>query len=55
MRYEARDMCLAHQVGSNVERTYGRSDLLDFRRLLMEKWEQFIEGNVVPIKKRRAS
>ena len=44
MRYEAREMCLAHQVGSNVERTYGRSDLLDFRRPLMEKWEQSLRA-----------
>lgn len=32
------EMCLAHVVGSDIERSYRRSDLFDKRRLLMEQW-----------------
>ena len=32
------EMCLAHSVGSAVERAYARSDLLEKRRLLMDEW-----------------
>ena len=32
------EMCLAHSVGSAVERAYARSDLLAKRRLLMDEW-----------------
>ena len=33
---ELAEVVLAHQVGSDVERGYARSDLLDRRRALME-------------------
>jgi hypothetical protein len=33
---------LAHQVGSNVERAYQRSDLLEKRRALMKDWAKFV-------------
>ena len=49
---EVAEMSLAHQVGSNVERAYARSDLLDKRRALMERWSQFVaakDGNIVRI------
>lgn len=39
---EVAEMSLAHQVGSDVERAYARSDLLDKRRDLMTKWSQFV-------------
>jgi len=39
---EVAEMCLAHRVGSDVERAYARSDLLDKRRVLMEQWSQFV-------------
>ncbi|MEP2890521.1 tyrosine-type recombinase/integrase [Tateyamaria sp.] len=39
------EMSLAHTVGSNVERAYARSDLLDKRRVLMERWSQFVAAN----------
>jgi integrase len=35
------ELCLAHAVGSSVERAYARSDLLDARRRLMEAWAAF--------------
>jgi integrase len=39
--YEVREMALAHNVGSAVERAYQRSDLFDRRRGLMEDWATF--------------
>ncbi|WP_037911491.1 tyrosine-type recombinase/integrase [Sulfitobacter mediterraneus] len=39
---EMAEMSLAHQVGSDVERAYARSDLLDKRRDLMELWSEYV-------------
>jgi integrase len=39
--YEVREAALAHNVGSAVERSYQRSDLLDRRRRLMDEWADF--------------
>ena len=36
--YAVMETCLAHTVGSAVERAYARSDLLAKRRLLMDRW-----------------
>jgi integrase len=41
---EVAEMSLAHQVGSDVERAYARSDLLEKRRVLMSDWSKFITG-----------
>ena len=41
MPREIAELCLAHDVGNKVERAYRRSDLLDKRRVLMERWAQF--------------
>ena len=41
---EVAEMSLSHKVGSDVERAYARSDLLDRRRLLMEQWSGFVTG-----------
>lgn len=38
---EIAEMCLSHRIGSDVERAYARSDLLDKRRVLMESWSNF--------------
>ncbi len=38
---EIAELCLAHEVGSAVERSYRRSDLLAKRRDLMERWARF--------------
>ena len=49
---EVAEMSLAHKIGSDVERAYARSDLLERRRVLMERWSQFVAGasdNVVRI------
>lgn len=42
-----RDMAelqLAHNVGSEVERAYRRSDMLERRRAMLEAWERFLLG-----------
>ncbi len=39
---EVAEAALAHQVGSEVERAYARSDLLEQRAKLMEKWTTFV-------------
>ena len=39
---EVAEMSLAHKVGSDVERAYARSDLLERRRALMERWAAFV-------------
>lgn len=39
---EVAEKSLAHTVGSRVERAYARSDLLEQRRALMEKWSAFL-------------
>ena len=41
---EAREMALAHAVGSKVEQAYRRGDLFEKRRQLMTAWETFIGG-----------
>lgn len=41
---EVAELSLAHKVGSNVERAYSRSDLLERRRALMERWSAFVSG-----------
>ena len=39
---EVAEMSLSHKVGSDVERAYARSDLLERRRILMEDWSVFV-------------
>jgi integrase len=41
---EIAEMALAHTVGSDVERAYRRTDLLDRRRQLMDEWTAFCGG-----------
>ena len=38
------EMSLAHAVGSAVERSYARSDLLAKRRTLMQRWADYLTG-----------
>ena len=40
-RREIAERCLAHAVGNTVERSYSRSDLLEKRRTLMDRWARF--------------
>ena len=39
------ELCLAHHVGTAVERAYARSVLLDKRRRLMDQWTAFLTGD----------
>lgn len=41
---EVAEMSLSHKVGSDVERAYARSKLLDKRRRLMERWSGFVSN-----------
>lgn len=50
--YEVAETSLAHLIGNKVERAYARSDLLDKRRVLMQKWADFVtqtESTVVQL------
>jgi integrase len=53
-QFEVRELALAHNVGSAVERAYQRSDLFDRRRKLMDDWAKFCAqpatGDVVPLR-----
>lgn len=40
--FEVKETALGHAVGSEVERAYQRSDLLDKRRRLLEDWGSFL-------------
>jgi integrase len=42
--WELVELCLAHDVQGDVERAYGRSDLLHLRRPIMERWADFVTG-----------
>lgn len=44
MRAPKTEMCLAHVVGSDIERSYARSDLFDRRRTLMDQWAAYVTG-----------
>ena len=39
------ELCLAHTVGSAVERAYARSDLTDKRRALMTAWAETVAAS----------
>ena len=41
---EVSERSIAHKVGSEVERAYARTDLLERRRLLMESWSVYVSG-----------
>lgn len=42
--YEVAETVLQHVVGTAVQRTYNRTDYLDQRRALMERWAQLVTG-----------
>lgn len=51
--HEVAETILGHVAGGKVERAYRRTDYLERRRLLLERWGQFVtgqaSGNVVPL------
>lgn len=53
MPREIAELSLAHDVGNAVERAYRRSDLIEQRKILLERWAQFTNqtlGMVVRLK-----
>ncbi|NKW71799.1 integrase arm-type DNA-binding domain-containing protein [Rhodobacteraceae bacterium R_SAG10] len=42
--WEVSETALAHTVGSKVERTYQRTDYLEQRRILLERWADHVTG-----------
>ncbi|CUJ96979.1 Prophage CP4-57 integrase [Ruegeria denitrificans] len=40
--HEVAETCLGHVVGGTVERAYRRTDHLDQRRILMQRWADFV-------------
>jgi integrase len=44
---EIAEACLAHSVGSAVERSYLRSDVLERRRPLLKAWAEYCEGRKI--------
>lgn len=44
--WDVAETALGHTVGGEVERTYARSDLLDLRRILMDKWAAYLTASV---------
>ena len=48
---EIAEMSLSHRIGSQVEQAYARSDLLEKRRLLMERWSSYVIGRTATVTK----
>ena len=46
---EVAELSLSHRVGSDVERAYARSDLIEKRRALMERWSIFVASGTAEI------
>ncbi|GGD35272.1 tyrosine-type recombinase/integrase [Sinisalibacter lacisalsi] len=42
--FEVKESALGHQIGTDVERAYQRSDLLEKRRQLIDDWSKFLLG-----------
>jgi integrase len=42
---EAIEECLGHQVGSSVERAYRRQSGLDKRRIILQAWASYVNGD----------
>ncbi|HHL22679.1 MAG TPA: site-specific integrase [Aliiroseovarius sp.] len=49
MAREVAELSLAHEVGNATERAYRRSDLLDKRRELMDRWARFCSPSCAEI------
>lgn len=44
--HEVAEACLAHVVGGSTERAYRRTDYLEQRRVLMDRWAKHVTGQV---------
>ena len=52
---EVAEMSLSHRIGSQVEQAYARSDLLEKRRNLMERWSNYVTGSEAKVVKLHSS
>ena len=43
------ELCLAHHVGTAVERAYARSDLFAKRRRLLDQWAAYVTGSTAKV------
>lgn len=43
--FEAAEISMQHEIGSEVTRSYFRSDLLEQRRVLMQEWADYLLGD----------
>lgn len=43
--HEVAETCLGHSIGGPVERAYRRTDFLEQRRVLLERWSNFVNGH----------
>jgi integrase len=48
--HEVKEAALAHVVKNAVERAYRRTDLFDRRRVLMDAWARFVEGEAATMR-----
>lgn len=51
--YDVAETILGHVVGGKVERSYARSDLLDGRRVMLDKWAAHVTGQSARVVKLR--
>lgn len=47
--YEVAETCLGHTVGGSVERAYRRTDYIEQRRIVMERWASHVLGGPAEI------
>lgn len=47
--YEVAETCLGHTVGSNVERSYRRTDFIEQRQIVMQRWADFVTTETAQI------
>jgi integrase len=52
--YDVAETSLGHSVGGKVERAYARSDMLEQRRIVLQKWSEHVTGEVAKVVKIRA-
>ena len=46
VRFEVAEACLAHQEKSAVVRAYSRTDYLEERREVMQRWNDFVDSQL---------
>ena len=52
--FDVAEACLAHQIGNATSQAYNRTNLLEPRRPIMDRWARFLSGadaNVVPLRR----